>query len=743
MKKVLYKTVFLLIALLLLVGCNQEFEEIASKNTSIKEDMTPESTPDKDVVISGAVVAAPIDNARVDAYVDEAWIPVGMTKKGHIHFSDIEKITAYPVILRANENGTGHNSKTYDNFNAELRGIMMSRDDIAYLTPVTTLAAKLFELNGSSVDAAIEAKRKVTALTQHTLGFHDLDPFANPLDENLLEHETLQQTFMVVLNLGSETDNIAMRSFFEKIEKCALSMQTDTFLGAAKQLNNGKISEGIASYITSQRDNIKNRVCTLLYDQEKDPIDRENESIQFGKKIDDIMTLDLQHDEIPEFFILTNIIEGSDAFEQLPSEIATPQQTNVIPLTFKVTLLSNTNDFADITEESTKAPVPTFAGGFKISEVPAKGTLNEGQLVSSNEDQKIIADDKIYSNGTEFSFFFDCKTSPIDSKHYITFTAADNPAVTYTMTFKVKAKDAIAIESVASTASPKLFIFDEGSHQTINQNSTTTIGEQQLVASVKTAYGNVTAEDMSDAVMIKFIAPEGFAFRADNKTRTSLILYTMSTAVEDSFVFDIPSTVNLVAINDSPVGEKEITIEVLDLETGNQLAQTSTTVYFVPERSVGRIASVSITKQPLADITYPSDVADTDIVLESFILNCELKTWYDIAEIPKDQQPDSLMTEIPSYWKLRFDHVPTEGKGFKNASGIYSNEVDITRYAFSMTNNPVQFEFQDFTSLGGSDCRLTVKPFAASNTIRLYYTFSNDQENEQLATGNIMLREQP
>lgn len=731
MKKTLYKSIFLLIALLLLVGCNQTIEESAPDNTSKKED-----------VISGAVVAAPIDNARVDACVNGAWIPVGLTKKGHIHFSDIEKITTYPVILRANSDGTGHNTKTYENFRAELRGIMMSKDDIAYLTPVTTLAANIFELNGSSVDAANEAKRIVTSLTQNTLGFRDIYPFADPLGDGLLKHEVLQQTFMVVLDLGDEANNSAMESFSKNIEKCAIAMQTDTFLGAAKQLNKEKMSVGIANYMASQLGNIQNRVCTLLYDLEKNPIEREKERYEFSQTVNSILTSELRNDEVPESFILTKILEENEALELLPPEIATPQQTNAIPLTFKVSILSNTDSVSDLTEESTKAPVPTFAGGFKISAVPEKGTLNEGQLVSAIEDQKITAGEKIYANGTEFSFFFDCKTSPIDSKYYITFTAADDPAVTYTMTFKVKAKDAVATKSVTSTGTPKLFIFDEGSHLTIHKNSVATIGDQQLVASVTPAYGSVTSEDMSDAVMIQFNAPEGFAFRADNLTRATLILSVMPTVVEDSFAFAIPSSVDLIAISDSPIGEKEISIEVLDQNTSSKLAQTSTTVYFVPASSVGRVAGISITKQPAADITYASDVADNDIVLETFILSCELKTWYDIAEVPKDQQPDSSMTQAPSHWKLRFDHESTEDRGFKDRNGIYSNEISIERCAYSMADNPVVFEFQDYTSLGGSDCRLTVKPFSASDNIRLYFTFSDDPENEQMATGSIILREQ-
>ena len=743
MKKRLYKSVILLIALLLLVGCDQEIEKLTSGNTSKQEDATSESTPEKDDVILGAVVAAPIHNAYVDAYVDGVWIPVGVTKKGHIHFSDIEKITTYPVILRANTMGHGLNTKTGNPFKAELRGIMMSRDDIPYITPVTTLAADLFELNGSSVDAADAAKRRVTSLVKNTLGFQSLDPFANPLGDGLLEHEVLQQTFMVVLNLGDEKVQHDMQEFSKNIGECATHMENGTFLGAVQQANPDDPDINIANHITTSLNTIQTRVCDLLYDKEKSSSEREKESIQFEKRVNEILKSELLNNEVPESFLLTKILEESDVYEKLSSEIATPQQTNVIPLTFQVSLLSNKNSVNDITKKSTSSPVPTFAGGFKISEVPAKGTLNEGQLVSSNEDQKITAGDKIYTNGTEFSFFFDCKTSPIDSKHNITFIAADDPIVTYTITFKVKAKDDIAIKSVTSAGTPKLFTFDEYSRLTIHKDSIATIAEQQLVANVTPAYGTVTSEDMSDAVMVQFNAPEGFAFRSDNTTRTTLILSVMPTAVGDSFTFAIPSTVDLIATTDSAIGEKEISIEVLEQKTGNQLAQTSATVYFVPEGALGRIASVSITKQPSADITYPNDLADTDIMLEPFILSCELKTWYEIAGIPKDQQPDSSMVEIPSRWKLRFDHDSTEGKGFKKTSDTYSNEIDIERYASSMVKNPIQFEFQDFTSLGGSDCRLNVKPFSASDTIRLYFGFGDGRESEVMATGCIILKEQP
>lgn len=740
MKKVLYKAIILLIALLLLVGCDQEIEELPSENTSNQKDAPSDSTPEKDDVILGAVVAAPIDDAYVEACINGVWTHVGITKKGHIHFSNIEKITTYPVMLRTDKDKPSYNTKTRKVFNTELRGIMLSRDDTPYLTPITTLAADIFELNGSSVDAANKAKRIVTSLVQNTLGFRDMKPFADPLGDALLKHEVLQQTFMLVLNLGDETSSASMTNFSQKITACAERMQKDTFLGAATQ-SNTKLSESIAEYISHQQGDIQSRVCTLLVDPQESSAEQERK--QFKNKADDILKNELHHTEVPESFLLTKILEESGVFEQLSPEIATPQQTNVIPLTFKVSLLSNKNSVHGITNKATTSPVPTFTGGFKVSEVPSKGTLNKGQLVSSNEYQKITADDTIYPNGTEFSFFFDCKTSPINSKHKITFAAADDPAVTYTITFKVRAKDDVVIKSVTSAGKPKLFIFDEYSRLTIHKGSTATIAEQQLVANVTPAYGTVTSEDMSNAVMVQFNAPKGFAFRSDSTTRATLTLSLTPTAVGDSFTFAIPSTVDLIATTDSSIGAKKISIEVLDQKTNTQLAQTSATVYFIPEGSVGRIASASITMQPSADITYTNNVADTDIVLEPFILSCELKTWYDIAEVPKDQQPDSLMIEMPTKWKLRFDHDSTEDKGFKIASTEYSNEVNIERHASSLITTPVEFAFQDFTSYeGGTDCRLTVKPFSTSDKIHLYFAFSDDEENELMASGSINLKKQ-
>lgn len=731
MKKIVCKTTFLLIALLVLAGCDYKIKESADDTTTGKEE-----------IVSGAVVAAPIDNATVDAYIHGEWISVGVTKKGHIYFSDIEKIASYPVVLRANANGEGRNSKTGLLFKAELRGIMMSRYDIAYLTPVTTLAAIIFQLNGSTADAANTAKTKVTSLVQKTLGFHNVDPFANPLGDGLPKHEVLQQAFMVTLGLGEETDNCAMQSFIATITTVAKSMQNDTFAGAAKKVN-PKLTTSIMGYITSQQTDIVRRASALLYDKEKNPIEQEKERIELFSTMNEIMTTGLRSDEVAESFVLAKIVDGNTTFERLPAKIATPQKTNIIPLTFQVSLLSNVNSVADLTTNYTKPLVPTYSGKFKISAVPATGTLNEGHLLSPIADQKVTAGIKTYTNGTEFSFFFDCKTVPIDSKQYITFTATDNPTVSYTITFIVKGQNTVVIESVESTGTSKLFAFDEGTNISIPPGAIATLADQQLAASVTPAFDTVTPEDVFDAVMVQFKTPEGFAFRGGSVTQTTAIVAILPTAANSTFTFALPSTIDIIATMPSPVGKKIISVEVLDQKTGTVVAQTSTAVYFVPEKWLGRVASVSVTRQPSSTITYDKDVADSELVLDPFILSCELKTWYDLAEVPKNQQPEHPIDQYPSIWKLRFDNAVTGNNGFKNAHGLYSTEINLQPYAYSLAQNPVKFEFEDFSSLGGGDCRLTIKPFTSSDTIRLYYAFSEDPENEDMATGSIIVMEQP
>lgn len=731
MKNNAYIISFLLVIFLLLAGCDYKIEEQENNTTSETQEVT-----------SGAVVSAPIDNAIVEAYIDDNWVAVGTTKQGYIHFSDIEKITTYPILLRANAGGEGRNAKTGSFLKAELRGIMMSREDTAYLTPVTTLAAVIFQLNGSTATAANTAKKKVTSLVQKTLGFTDLDPFANPLGDSLLKHEVLQQTFMMVLDLGAETDDKAMRDFITNVTVLAENMQNDTFLGAAQKLNK-QLPSSIGTYIEKQKENIVARASGLLSDKEKEPIDQEKERNEFITEMNEIITNSLIQKEIAECFVLDQLTEDIAVVAPLPAQIATPQKTNLIPLHFRVSLLSNKDSVTFLTENNTKALIPTYAGGFKISAVPETGILNEGQLISPNAEQQIFANTKTYSNGTEFSFFFDFKTAPIDSQHTITFTAADDPTITHCITFIVKGEDDVVIESVSSTGTSKLFAFDEGTNFTIPIGAVATLSEGQLAASVTPAFDTTNPEDVFDAVWVQFTAPQGFAFRSDNKIIPTAIVAVLPTAANSSFTFALPSIIDIVATAPSTVGEKKISIEVLDQETKNVVCQTYSTVYFVPENSLGAIANAVITKQPSSDITYNHDEADSDIILDSFIIHCELKTWYDLAGIPKEEQPIYPIEQYPSTWKLRFDNVPTGNNGFKSAHGEYSTELDLQPFAFSQAQTPMEFGLSDFRGEGGSDCRQTIKPFSESDTIRLYYAFDEDPKTEHMAEGTINVMEQP
>ncbi|WP_074216712.1 hypothetical protein [Halodesulfovibrio marinisediminis] len=729
MKNIAWKISLLLITLFLLIGCKPKIEETKNNTASDNHEVT-----------AGAVVAAPIDGAGVEAYINNTWVAVGRTKNGDIHFSDLEKITTYPVQLRANARRQGAIAKdTY--LQAELRGIMMSRDDSPYITPVTTLAAILFQLNGSTATAANQAKTRVTKIVHNVLGFNGFNPFANPLGDALPKHEVLQQAFMTVLNLGEETDYNAMQSFIPTLTAIAQQMPTDTFCGAAKKVN-PKLTSSIAEYLTAQQATIVHRASRLLYDQNKSPIEQEKKRIELTSQMNEIMNSDRAVDEHAEFFVFTKIEDGSDAFAPLPSPIATPQKNNPIPLHFRVSLLSNTNSIVELTENKTKPPTPTYSGKFKISEISSAGILNEDLLLSPNVSQKITAGSKTYSNGTKFSFFFDASNALVGSTHRITFTATEDSSVTGTMTFIVKGRDEIIIESVESRGSSKLFTFDEGNNHKITEGSITTLSEGQLAATVKTAFDTATSEDVFNAVMMQFTAPSGFAFRSDGLTRTSVIVAVLPTAEDKGFTFSLPSTLDIVATAPSPVGKKQIQIKVLDQKTKKIVTQTQSDVYFVPQSSLGTIADATMTAEPAVDITYSKDKTGTDILLESFIITCELKTWYDLAGVPKDQQPDSPINQYPATWKLRFNHAPTGSNGFKNSHGSYSTELDLQPYATSQATTPMQFELRDFRSLGGSDCRQTIKPFSPLDTLHLYFSYRESPDNEYMAKGSINIKEE-
>ncbi|MEZ6854064.1 hypothetical protein [Halodesulfovibrio aestuarii] len=731
MRNIVCNIPLLLLMLLLVAGCDYKVKETTKEYTSENQD-----------IVAGAVVAAPLDNATVEAFINNIWMPVGFTKNGNIHFTAIDEIKKYPVMLRANAYGKGRNTKTGLLFKAELRGIMMSRDDTAYLTPVTTLAALLFQIDGSTTAAACKAKRQVTSIVQKALGFYSFDPFTNPLGDKLLKHEVLQQAFMVALGLGEETDNSSMLNFITTLATVAQTMQKDTFLGAAKKVN-PKLNSSIVEYITTQQARIVQRASALLFDKDKDPLEQEKEHIELSQEMNKIMGNDITRTELAECFVLTKLTDGCDSFTPLSTQIALPQKTATTPLHFRVSLLSNKNSVTELTSNGTKGLVPTYSGRFKISATTSAGTLNEGAPISPNNDQRVTAGNKTYTNGTEFSFFPNFTTAAIDSKHIITFTAADDSSVATTITFIVKGQNDVVIESVTSSGTSKLFAFNEGSSFAIPIGATATITEGQLAADVTPAFGTATPEEVFDTVMVQFSAPAGFAFRGENTSRRTAIVAVIPTSTDNTFTFALPSTIDIVATAPSDVGKKIIEIEVLDQKNKKVVARTSSTVYFVPQNALGDIASAVMTKHPSSVITYDKEAAGSDVLLDSFIISCELKTWYDLAEVPKEEQPISPINQYPSIWKLRFDNIATGNNGFKKADGSYSTELDLQPFAFSQAGTPMEFGLSDFSNEGGTDCRQTISPFSTSDIIRLYYAFYENPQKEYLTSGSIIVMEQP
>lgn len=404
--------------------------------------------------------------------------------------------------------------------------------------------------------------------------------------------------------------------------------------------------------------------------------------------------------------------------------------------------MSNANTIAELTANKTKNPTPTYSGKFTISKTPSAGTLNEGVLLSPNTNQKITSSNNVYANGSEFSLFFDCKSVPVGSTHKITFVSTEDPKITGQLTFEVQDRDSIIIQSVQSTGALKLFTFDEGNNLQIAAGAVATLSEGQLAATIATTSNMATPEDVFNTVMVQFTAPSGFAFRGNGFTRTSVVVAVIPTSEDNNFTFTLPSTLDLIATAPSSIGKKEIQIDVLDQETKKVVAQTHSDVYFVPQSSLGTVAAANISTEPESDVTYSKDESGKDITVASLVLSCELKTWYDLAEVPKDQQPEFPITQYPAIWKLRFNHADTGNNGFRDLHGSYSTELDLRPYASVQNRTPMKFELKDFRADGWKDCRMTIKPFSPQDRINLYFGYFENPDKEYVASGNIVVREE-
>lgn len=730
MKNIAYKISVIIFIGSLLAGCGGNSE---TSTSSISSDTKP-------TAVSGAVVAAPIDNATVEARVNNDWIKVGTTRNGQIIFNNLEKITKYPALLRANADGRGRNSKIDAPFFAELRGVMVSRTDTVYLTPVTTLGAYLFDHAGGTIDAAQKARVKITSLIQKTLGFSSVDPYANPLGDGLITHEVVQQTFMVLLNLGEETNNASMQQFTTVMEKLATGMEKNTFLGAVTAIN-PNVTAGIEHYLDSQKSRIAQRAAALLYDHESTAAEQEAERINLLSSMNTILESMQPDTTVAEKFICERITEGSTATVLLSSPVYAPKKKNVPALRFKLSLLSNNETRDTILRPASSSAFHPTSNKFTITALPSVGILNEGVPVSVIPEQKLKAGSTTYSSGSEFSFFFDVESAPLEEQHSITFTATDNPDLSYTITLIIKGEDEIVIESVSSAGSSKLYPFDEGEAYNIPIGSITTLTEGQLAAKLTPAFDVSSPEKIFEAVQVRFTAPDNFMFRGQGAPRQQVAISIPPIAANNSFTFSMPANLDIIATGPSPVGKKVILIDVIEKNTQKILAQASGTVYFVPKSHLADIASATITNQSQSEFTYPKESAESDITLDNLTFSCQLQTWYDLAEIPKEQQPETVLELFPNVWTLRFDNAPTDTNGFKARDESYTNELDLQPFILSGLQNPIQFGLVDYSKEGGDDCRPIVKPFTASDSIHLYFKMNADSEHEYAVKGNFILKQ--
>lgn len=738
MKTQHYSLVILLITIVFLAGCepNEEFvsNQKAPASTTSETSTTPPATPE---VVSGAVVTAPIHNASVDIMVDGELKNIGYTNNGRIHFTNLSLVTKYPVILYANQQNNGHFADGTQ-VSIKPRGIMMSEDDSPYITPLTTLAALMFEKGPQTQDAAEQIKHDLTDLVHNTFGLSHFNPFGDPAQEGLLKHEVLQQAFLIVLGLGQETDPAAMAEFIPNVTSAVEQMENDTFLGAFQSVNSN-ISSTIEEYITTHKAEITSRASSLLSKKETDPTQQEVARITFLEEMSEIVNTGLTPTPTPVLFLTTQLNEER-SFSPIPTTIALPRNKKPIPFHFKVSLLGNIDSIASATENSTKEPAPTYSGKFTITAINTSGTLNEGTPLSPNQDMQLSASSQQFANGSEFTFFMNSEAE-IGSSHQITFTSSSDPSLTTTVTFIAKEEDAVIIKGIAGRSAKRLFVFNGGDLTTIAENSSCPLLEEQLSATVETDINKISSEELTENIGVKFTLPEGLAFWVDGSITTQYTVNTPSETTSDSFIFSLPSSIDIIAVAETSAEKKKVSIQVVDRGTLEVLAETKLEGCFVSEEALYRIVGIELVDEPTLMQTYPAEKEGTIITLPAFKLSCKLLSWYDLAGIPKEEQPDYPLGYTPQTVKLQFENMENASSGFVTEDGKFVREIDIQPLIFESTNTMLTFGFLNYMP-AWKDYRLKVKPFTSRDIVRLVYTEFGAPDKERFASGHITIEAQ-
>jgi len=327
----------------------------------------------------------------------------------------------------------------------------------------------------------------------------------------------------------------------------------------------------------------------------------------------------------------------------------------------------------------------------------------------------------------------------LDSKHQITFTATADPTISTTVTFTTKEKDAVVITAVQGTSSKKLFTFSGGGLTTIAQNASYPLSEGQLSATVFTDINQISSEELINTVAVTFTLPEGFAFSKDGNQSRSITATIPPETTADSFIFTLPSSIDIIAAERTAAEKKNVTIKVLDRKTGDLITSTSLEGCFVSTEALTRIAGIELIGKPSLIQTYPAEQAGSVITLPEFAFSCKLLSWYDLAEIPKEEQPEYPLNYSPLSLKLRFENIASDTNGFVRADGTYALEKDIQAHITQTSNTMLTFEFLDL-SPNWKDFRLKVKPYTGADTVRLVYTEEGEPDKEQYATGRLIIK---
>ncbi|OBQ57537.1 hypothetical protein [Halodesulfovibrio spirochaetisodalis] len=582
-----------------------------------------DSTPAASSGLTGAVVAGPIDGANVVANIEGVDTVIGVSKKGTIVFDKaaVATIKTFPIVVKTT---AGTNSNTQDAFGLELRAIMNDATNPVYVTPLSTLAAAIYEKkleNVAVVTAELEkefaaaAKAEVKAIAKDTFGA-TIDPFANPLAA-LEKHELLTQSFLATIAVEEAprtgvlvaTDQPA---FANAIDDVATSLNDGgTYAQAAKAANAALVDgETIAKFLNDNKVAIANRVASTITVVTDKDIEDGTKAAAIAKTQGELNIADATVEHKVVALSLGGI---SPYFKATGADIPV--------------LVSPVGNVAD-----GSAPV-----GFAAA--------NKYQITAASDISKLEVNGAPAALNTPYDFVHAVnvdRTADEDATVTFTVSIVADDKIENTATIVIKKADTLIPTKVENTATVKLLPFTDGGKvvSKIAKGATVAIADDTLKAAVTydaqvNTTDNVAFALLNAAFKVRFTAPEGLMFKkAGEDDSQSIVIEATDPAVASVGTYAVAGGgYSLITTKELPAGAVTFGMEVISAEATPKVLMSTRPSY--------KVVASDDTKNILQSIAFSEKAVEvTKDYSAAIALGAEAnnvvfygKTWNSVAGV--------------------------------------------------------------------------------------------------------------